>query len=572
MADAKLNAIVMLSDRMSKPLKGLNKQLRDMQRPFKALSSQVRQLDRLGGFKQLRQGLGGVARIVGRGGAIGGAALVGGFTALAKGVVDTSAQFEKYEAVLTSIEGSNEKAKQSMAWVEEFAKQTPFRMESVMDSFVSLKTFGIDPMDGSMQALVDASAKMGGSQEHLAGIILGVGQAWTKGKLQGEEALQLIERGIPVWDLLANASNKTAVELQEMSSKGQLGRDAIAQLIKAMGSGAIGASAQQMNTWNGLMSNLVDQWDRFKLLIGSSGIFDVLRNNMEELLKTVEEMSKNGQLQKVAESLSNMMVSGFETGKAFAKDLIPAMKRFAEWVKEVSPKMVKFVDSIGGLKTVAIGIAAVIAGPLISALATLSVALLTTPVGWFIMAVGAIVGAAGMIVGAWNPIEKFFPNLWDGIVNTVGRAIHEMVQLFLNFTPMGLIIKHWEPITNFFSDMWESISGIFDAGLKKIQPIIDTLTGVADAITKPYKKLFELGGDVVGAAKEGAGNVVSGAKNLWGRVSGDGGINSKRQGTDVGGRIEMVVTQGEPPRVKSMKSNNPNVPFDVYAGMSGVGM
>ena len=55
-------------------------------------------------------------------------------------------------------------------------------------------------MDGSMQAIVDQASKLGGGMERLNGISLAVGQAWAKQKLQGEEILQLVEHGVPVWE------------------------------------------------------------------------------------------------------------------------------------------------------------------------------------------------------------------------------------------------------------------------------------------------------------------------------------------------------------------------------------
>lgn len=38
-------------------------------------------------------------------------------------------------------------------------------------------------------AMVDTMAASGGGVEQLDGLVLALGQAWTKGKLQGEEAL-----------------------------------------------------------------------------------------------------------------------------------------------------------------------------------------------------------------------------------------------------------------------------------------------------------------------------------------------------------------------------------------------
>lgn len=70
---------------------------------------------------------------------------------------------------------------------------------------------------------------------------MALGQAWAKQKLQGEEILQLVERGVPVWDMLAKATGKNTVELQALSSAGRWPRrnhkalmDEIAASTKAL--------------------------------------------------------------------------------------------------------------------------------------------------------------------------------------------------------------------------------------------------------------------------------------------------------------------------------------------------
>jgi hypothetical protein len=71
----------------------------------------------------------------------------------------------------------------------------PQGIDDVMSAFTRLKSFGLDPMDGTVKAITDQTAKLGGGQETLEGIVLAVGQAWATQKLQGEEIMQLVERG-----------------------------------------------------------------------------------------------------------------------------------------------------------------------------------------------------------------------------------------------------------------------------------------------------------------------------------------------------------------------------------------
>ncbi len=105
-----------------------------------------------------------------------------------------------------------------------------------------------------------------------------------------------------------------------------------------------------------------------------------------------------------------------------------------------------FVDSATKLKIIAVGLAAVLAGPLLSAIATLGVALLTTPVGWIVAGIAAIAAGATLLVKNWETVKGFFVDLWDGIVGAFRKA-------------------------------WEVISGIVDKIVGAVETITSAVTG-----------------------------------------------------------------------------------------------
>ena len=145
-----------------------------------------------------------------------------------EGILSTGDKFERLQVQLNAVMGSIEGGQEAIAWIKQFTRDTPFQLEEVSEAFVKLKAFGLDPMDGSMQAIVDQASKLGGGMDKLNGISLAVGQAWAKQKLQGEEILQLVERGVPVWEMLEKVTGKNVQELQKLSEAGKLGRDVIA--------------------------------------------------------------------------------------------------------------------------------------------------------------------------------------------------------------------------------------------------------------------------------------------------------------------------------------------------------
>jgi len=139
------------------------------------------------------------------------AASIFGLNLLKKGfvsIIEAGADLETLELQIKQLYDTAEEGTAAFDWVQQFAKQNP--TFDVTKAFVKLKVFGVDPVTGALQSLVDQTSKLGGDQQVLEGLILAVGQAWSKQKLQGEEILQLVERGVPVWDLLAKRLRQNA--------------------------------------------------------------------------------------------------------------------------------------------------------------------------------------------------------------------------------------------------------------------------------------------------------------------------------------------------------------------------
>ena len=229
------------------------------------------------------------------------------------------------KAVMGSIQGGQE----ATAWIKNFAKETPLQLNEVTETFVRLKAMGLDPMDGTMQAVVDQSAKLGLGFDGVQSISLALGQAWSKGKLQGDDMLQMVERGVPVMALLEKATGKSSAELGKMSEQGLLGRDAIKALIAEMGASSVGAAAAQMGTLSGLLSNLGDSWTDFKTSVANSGALDWLKSQLRELTATITQMTKDGSLKQWAREISDSVIAVGDAIKTGASTLI-------EWKSQIA--------------------------------------------------------------------------------------------------------------------------------------------------------------------------------------------------------------------------------------------
>lgn len=220
------------------------------------------------------------------------ALLTGGLTAMAavKSVVDTASNFEQLEIRLNSVMGSSQEGEKAFAWIKQFAVDTPYSVQQTTDAFMQLKNFGLDPMDGTLQKVADASAKYGKSADTAERVTLALGQAWARGKLQGQDTLQMIDAGIPVYDLLSKATGKTVAEIQNMSEKGTMGRDVMRQLIDQMGREGAGTAAAKMNTYAGAISNMGDAFDNAIDKMRRQGGFNFLTQGVLKFTEAIPNM------------------------------------------------------------------------------------------------------------------------------------------------------------------------------------------------------------------------------------------------------------------------------------------
>lgn len=209
------------------------------------------------------------------------------FDAARRGITNllgVGAAAENARRSLQNLYGGVEDGNAAYAGLQDMAKKNGIAFNDLVETAKKLKAFGLDPLSGSLQALIDQNAAVGGSMQDLDGKVLALGQAWAKQKLQGEEILQLVERGVPVWDLLQKATGKNVQELQNLSSAGKLGRDVIAGLYQELGKANSGAAERGLSSLSGLMAQVSARWTEFRQKVADNGVTEYFKRQMDGLL------------------------------------------------------------------------------------------------------------------------------------------------------------------------------------------------------------------------------------------------------------------------------------------------
>lgn len=373
-------------------------------RTVQALHRQTIQLAKTG-FSQVATGGQKAFRGVALAGSIGAAAAVTSFgvaAGAATSMVDVAAQFEKFQTILETTEGSSAKAKTAMAWVAEFAAKTPYELSEVNEAFVQLRTRGLDPTKGLLKTLGDTSAAMG---TPLKQAVEAVADAVTgENERLKEFGIVASKTGNKITYEYTNAAGKTV-----KASAKATDRVAIqATLMKIWSEKFGGAMEKLSSTWTGMMSNLADLWSQFQLGVMNAGLFDWMRGKLKFLLDTLNQMKADGSFDAWAKKISENIISVFEGAWYFAKGVWETFEKLKTYLTAAS-------DYVGGWENLAAILGALVFAPaLISTaaglvqiaigLSMLSAALMANPI---ILIVAAIVAAAVAIYVYWQPIKAF---------------------------------------------------------------------------------------------------------------------------------------------------------------------
>ena len=215
-------------------------------------------------------------------------------------------ELEKQSRSLKVLTGSLEDAKRIIGELQAFGAVTPFTSAELIDTAKRLKAFGFET-----EKIVDVTKRLadvaGATGADLGGIATAFGQIQAKGRLQGEELLQLQERGIGLQDELQKMYGLTGDEFRKALEKGRFSAEAVnLALVKLTSTGgkyAEGAIAQS-DTLFGKLSTLQDAFIRLGQNIGKAlaPIFKFLIDQTTRLVNAINDIfARNAAINAVRE-------------------------------------------------------------------------------------------------------------------------------------------------------------------------------------------------------------------------------------------------------------------------------
>jgi tape measure domain-containing protein len=197
-------------------------------------------------------------------------------SAIVKPIIDVNANMEKMGVLLRGMSNAADPVREAadqLAYMRNVAMQAPFSLAAISDTFVKLKSTGIDPMKGSLTALTDAIATFGGNDQELKRVTIAIQQMSGKGVIQMEELRQQLGEAIPrATELMARGMGVSISELIQKVGKGTVdAKAALASFFTELNRTFGGAGLQQAETFNGMLVKTETLMQNLALTTGAAG-------------------------------------------------------------------------------------------------------------------------------------------------------------------------------------------------------------------------------------------------------------------------------------------------------------
>ena len=390
-----------------------------------------------------------------------GKVLTAGLTTSISGLMATgvkyNSQMEQFQAGLTTLLGSSDKASQMLDTLKQMANTTPFETTDLISATQTMLGFGMSAKD-SMSALSMLGDVSMGNKDKLSGLSLVFAQVQSQGKLMGQDLLQMINNGFNPLTEISKMTGRSMSDLKDDMSKGAISADMITQAFQhATSQGGLFYQAmdKQSQTVSGRMSTLKDAFDTATGSLTES-LLPAFSSAVDKLTQFANWVSNLDDNQKKMLLTVLKIVAGIGPLLLILSKVIGMINviKDATWITKIFGLLKGGIGSLVSL---------IIANPIMA----LIVAGVIAVIAVIVLVVTHFNEIKEVVMNVFNAIGGFFSNLWSTIFTSVTTFFTNLVNSIINF---------FNPIFTFLSSIvtwiWTNI----------LSPIINFVGNVLIAI------------------------------------------------------------------------------------------
>ena len=254
--------------------------------------------------------------------------------------IDFNKTIQQSQIAFSTLLKSSTAAKEEVTALWNLGKDTPLEFPQLVTASERMLAFKFNVKDviPDLKIIGDTASGLGKGAAGVDAISLALGQMKVKGKVSGDEMLQLTEAGVDAWGYLAKAIGKTVGETQKLSEKGMIpSNEAISVILEGMQKDFDGMMEKQAKAYDGQMSTLKDTTkEAFGTVIKPE--FEWLTNNV-----LPEAITKIGQF------TDGFKLNGLKGGisAAFSAEDAQALNAFVDTISSEITVLKNDIESVG---------------------------------------------------------------------------------------------------------------------------------------------------------------------------------------------------------------------------------
>ncbi|PLS31633.1 tape measure domain-containing protein [Bifidobacterium margollesii] len=446
-------------------------------------------LDRLGtAFKGVgKLGLGAVTTVT------------GGLVALAaKGGFDRALNIENAQAKLKGLGHDSKSISGIMDSALASVKGTAFGLGDAATVAASLSASGVKSgtqMTNVLKTVADTAQISGRSLTDIGTIF---GSVAARGKLQGDDMLQLMASGVPVLQLLAQHLGKTSAEVSDMVSNGQIDFQTFAD---AMQQGLGGAAQAAGTTFTGALSNVKAALSRMGETIAAP-VLNGLRELFNQAIPLIDGFTAATKpaMQKIGGTIGALLPGIIATIRSF----IPVIGQVISSITSIAGAVLPLIATLASQLAPVITQIAAIIGQLMAALAPVIAQLVAS----LLPVITNIVIAVTNLANAVLPIVM-------SVIGTVLSLIQALMPV------LTMIVTVIASVSSAVMSAVGLISGIVINSVAMVASVVATVVAVVTGLASAIASVFGAIASTVGSAVSSIVSVVSsGFSTVAGAISG----------------------------------------------------
>ena len=382
---------------------------------------------------------------------------------------------ETSQTTWTTLLGSQEEAIAQLERIEQFAAKTPFSQMGVdqMAKYLHNAGYEGDAVFSTLTKIGDMGSAFGVQEDALVEMTRQFSQVQQAGVAYTEDLNILADRGIPIYQALAEATGSTVAEVKKMASEGKITAEVYNAAIDSMAATTQGAMDAQSQTFSGMMSTLQDNLTKLAGLL-TEQLFNAVKGVLDVMLPLIEAF------------VSAYSESG-SLSEAFASVLVPALENVGvnvEWLQSIWDTFTNFLNDVYNSMIL----------PLFD--------------GFREMVDDTAQNFSknsGSIMNIFKNVGDILSSVWDSVIKPMWDAFMEVLfTLWKVYNDnIGNILKLWETFSQALKKVWDSIVkpvwdavmeaikkvwGVFQEYLPEIQRIVDEVFGMIQSLWETVLK------------------------------------------------------------------------------------